>query len=269
MQNSMFTPYIGMKKLLKLSTILFLALQLISCRDIILSGYFLKLPEAPESWVSVLGEPYWRVEWIDSGGQKQTMEILPGGDCTLQIEQPVTWTNPVMAWPYWPEHNLIPGHFKPAGALFPFDAKGSYLYLTWKAGVDTVFYWDLVIVNELNLSRNPAYFDWPRFRQLFNTETISEAVRNDPWLVNWRSVAERTVSGNFDSRRLVPEVIELKSFPVPGGIWFSTSPFAEHLFFKDGDTPVFPVRPGINVWICAEGILRVNGNTWMFTKLNR
>jgi hypothetical protein len=143
--------------------------------------------------------------------------------------------------------------------------------------VDTIFYWELTLAqhlrnlgagraNEDNYSRIPANFNWPRFRELFEAETLNEAVREDPWLVNWRSVAERTVTGTFDRRRLVPEVTKDMAIPVPAGIWYGTSPFAKPLFFEEGEPSIFPVRPGDNVWVSAEGILRISGDVWVFSR---
>jgi hypothetical protein len=110
----------------------------------------------------------------------------------------------------------------------------------------------------------PAYFDWPRFRSLFKGVTINDAVLKDPWLVDWRSIAERTISSNFDQRRLVPEASFPMPVPVFPGPWYGTSPFAEPLYFAEDQSPVFPVRSGLNVWISAEGILRCNNKTWVF-----
>jgi hypothetical protein len=254
-------------------------LQLTGCTDRFPSSYILELPKAPESWVSLLGEPCWRVEWVDPDGRKQMADIHSKSGSSqpgLEIELPVTWANPVIAWPYWPGHNLIPGLFKPAGALFPYDVDGNCLRLSWEAGVDAVFYWELIIAqhlknldagqaNEDNHSRIAANFNWPRFRELFEEETVNEAVREDPWLVNWRSVAERTVVGTFDRRRLVPEAAKAMTIPVPAGIWYGTSPFTKPLFIEAGEPSIFSVRPNANVWISAEGILRVSGDTWVFT----
>ena len=231
-------------------------LALACCTERFPSRYVLELPQVPEPWVSLLGEPNWRVEWVTPDGRRQTADYTPG----MEIEIPVTWANPVTASPYW--HNVLANTFKPCGALFPFDAIGGSLRLSWDAGIDSVFYWELVYAN--NQNRIPANFDWPRFRELFQSGVLSEAVLEDPWLVNWRTLAERTAESNFDRRRIVPEAAELKSFPVPAGLWYGTSPFAAPLFFEAGEQPVFPVRPGINVWISEKGILRVNGNTWMF-----
>jgi hypothetical protein len=52
---------------------------------------------------------------------------------------------------------------------------------------------------------------------------------------------------------------------VSSGPWYGISPFAQPLFFEEGQTPVFPVLPGINAWISAEGILRCSANVWVFS----
>jgi hypothetical protein len=250
-----------MKLLFKLSAVLALSFQLVCCGDRLSSGYTVKLPETPESWVSLLGEPDWHLEWLDPDGKKRSADILPGK--TIKIEIPITWENPVTAWPYWHRHNLIPGHFKPAGALFPYDVNGKNLNLSWTAGPDTVFYWELALANDDKETKIPANFDWLRFRELFETKVLSETVCKDPWLVDWRSVAEKTINSNFDRRRIVPQGFESVKIPVGSGPWYGSSPFAEPLFFNEDEIPVFPVRPGINVWISGEGILRCSGKTWV------
>ena len=239
-----------------------LALQVFSCREICPTVYVLELPLVSEAWVSILGEPWWRVEWLAPDGQKQIADIKHGSK--LEIEIPVTWANPVTVWPYWPEHNLIPGLFKPAGALFPFDAEDMRLNLTWEAGLDAVFYWELALANRQSENRLPANFDWPRFRGLFKAETINEAVRKDPWLADWQFIAERTATSNFDTRRLVPQATTAKIIPVSAGPWYGTSPFANPLVFAEDADPVFTVRPGLNVWVSADGLLRINGDVWVF-----
>jgi len=249
----------------RLTTVIIMSLQIVCCGDFLPSMYILEFPRIPEPWVSLLGEPYWRLEWFDPDGKKHTADILPGK--TAEIELPTTWTNPVAAWPYWSSYGLNPGLFKPAGAIFPLDVSGEHLRLSWKAGPDAVFYRELALANRQNISKMPAYFDWHRFRELFKSEKLNEAVRKDPWLVDWRSVAEKTVNSSFDQRRLVPQSAEFLNVPVSSGLWYGTSPFEEPLYFKNGETPVFPVRPGLNLWISAKGILRINGKTWMFREI--
>jgi hypothetical protein len=241
-------------------------LQLLSCGDRFSDRYVLVMPQVPEAWSFLLGEPHWRLEWLDSGGQTWKTDVPPGKVFTLEL--PVTWINPVTAWPFWPEFNLIPGHFRPAGALFPYDTSVNNLNLSWKAGIDTVFYRELVYANANNMKKIPANFDWQRFRELFLAENINEEVKKDPWIVNWQYVAEKTIDSNFDRRRLVPEKTEKMEIQVPPGIWYGNSPFAEPLYFEEGETPVFQIRPGLNLWISSEGILRCNGKTWILTKID-
>jgi hypothetical protein len=225
--------------------------------------FVLELPKPPEIWVSLLGEPNWRVEWLDPNSQKLKADIPPGK--SLEIEMPNTWINPVMAWPYWPAYNLAPEIFKPAGALFPFDIMGEHLHLSWKAGLDANFYWELAFISHDN-SRSPALFNWLRFRELFDTDLLNEDVRKNPWLVDWSYVAEKTVSSSFDRRRLVPKVCEYVNIPVFRGPWYGSSPFAKPLLFEEGISHPFPIaNANINVWISTEGILRSNQQTWIFT----
>jgi hypothetical protein len=246
------------------TTVLLSALQLACCGDICPSKYTLELPKPPEAWISLLGEPCWQVEWIGSDGESRRAELKSGEN--LEAEIPITWTNPIIARPYWPNQNLSPGVFMPAGALFPFDAKKDSIRLTWEAGHDAVFYMELAVLDGKKDSKIPANFDWPRFRELFKSGDLSEEVCKDPWLVDWRSAAEKTMSGNFDKRRLVPEKTEPKKIPVHAGPWYGNSPFAQPLLFEDEET-FFPVRSGINTWFSSDAILMVNGNTWFLTKV--
>jgi hypothetical protein len=256
--------YKSMKSLFyKLTVVFVVVLQLSCCKDRFSSVYLLEMPQPPQVWVSLLGQPDWRVEFLDQNGTKQSKYILSGQDA--EIELPITWTNPVTAWPYWPAHNVAPSFFKPAGGLFPFDVSGKKLILSWEAGPESVFYWELMLSNSENVKKIPSNFDWPRFRELIKTDILENTAIKDPWLIDWSNVAVKTINSNFDRRRLVPQTAVLINIPVNSGPWYGTSPFAEPLSFSYGETPVFPVRPGVNLWISAEGILRVNGKTWVFT----
>jgi len=243
----------------KLAAVLLACMLLVSCGDSTPS-YTAALPQPPEHWLLLLGEPHWRLEWLDSAGQKQMADFLPGQG--IKIEVPATWASPIAAYPHWPGKNLPVGFFRPAGAIFPFDVDGETVNLSWEAGPAAVFYRELALANSDNSAKIPANFDWPRFRSLLQGDTINASVREDPWLADWRSIAEKTINANFDQRRLVPEAAESLAIPVSPGPWYGTSPFALPLIFAEGETPVFPVRPGINLWFSAEGILRANGKTW-------
>ncbi|MCL1993876.1 MAG: hypothetical protein FWG66_13110 [Spirochaetes bacterium] len=232
------------------------------------SQYTLVLPRPPEAWVSILGEPHWRVEWLAPNGSKKFQDIAPSQ--RLEFELPQTWINAVTAWPYWPALGIGPGLFRPCGAIFPYDTVGSRIYLSWQAGIDAVFYWELVNAYRQNAStsrvpRLPQYFDWLRFRELFQTDVLRQEMRDDPWLAAWPSIAERTVSSGFDRRRLVPEAVVQRPIPVPHGVWHGSSPFSRPLVFEEGQPPVFPARALTEVWISSEGILRSNNSAWSFT----
>jgi len=248
------------------------------CRDSLAnSTYVLRLPGVPESWEAVLGEPRWRVEWINSNGLKKT--VTASKNDVIEICLPPRWISAVTAAPFWPEKGISAGIFKPAGAIFPFDADFSgvekALALSWQGGVEAVLYWELaraaVLANGEGSVRQPQNFNWPRFRQLFDNfegaagaESLNEEVRSDPWLADWRNIAERTVQSGFDRRRLVPEARTQIKVSAGSGPWTGTSPFAARLFFE-GES-VFPARQAADTWVSAEGILRCNTEAWIFIK---
>jgi hypothetical protein len=222
--------------------------------------YDLELPELPAAWRTLLGSPCWQIEWVNPGGQRKTMDIPEKARADIAI--PLNLASAVSAAPFWPDKGIGPGIFRPAGAIFPFDASGNSLVLSWKGGVDANLFWELAQASSENAPlRLPQNFDWPRFRQLFDDPTLNEGIRADPWLADWQGIAEKIVLSGFDKRRLVPESRNSLKVPVSGGPWVGTSPFAPPLFF-DAD-PVFPVRPSSDTWVSAQGILRCNTEAWI------
>jgi hypothetical protein len=227
------------------------------------SGYSLMLPAIPPDWESLLGEPHWRIEWSSAGGKTETETIR--ADQRLEIALPQTWASAVTAWPCWPEHGIAPGVFRPAGAIFPFDADGHTLAVSWQGGVDAVLYGELARATAQTgraASRLPWNFNWPRFRDLFAESGLNADICADPWLADWRDIAEKIVQSGFDKRRLVPENRGGLSAPVDPGPWIGTSPFAPPLLFEG--PPVFPVRNATDTWVSTGGILRCNNEAWIF-----
>jgi len=250
--------------------ILIIALQLVfmGCGNQFETQFSLEMPEVPENWLRLLGKPNWRIDWLEQDGTLTSIDIEP--EESVVINPPTTWANPVFAWPYWPDRKIYPGFFKPAGALFPFDVHDDVISLSWEGGVDANFYRELDIAkskltSEKAESRLAKNFNWPRFRELFSAETTNQSVRNDPWIVDWRKVAEKAVNSSFDKRQLVPEKKDSIAVSVPKGPWYDTSPFAEPLYFEN-DEPAFPVLDNVELWISNEGILRCNRKSWVFTK---
>jgi len=234
------------------------------------SGFALKLPDLPQAWEELLGNPNWRIEWVNLEGRKETMTVQGKGG--WNISPPLTWVSAVCAFPFWPEKGLGPGIFKPAGAIFPYDASGSSLILSWQGGVDAALYWEMARVcggteeeeglERAAVTRLPMNFNWPRFRRLFEDPSLNAEVRADPWLADWAGIAAKIVQSGFDKRRLVPEVRSALTVPVSPGPWIGVSPFASPLVFET--TPVFSVRPTADTWVSRDGLLRCNSKTWIF-----
>jgi hypothetical protein len=243
------------------------------------SRFVLDFPALPPAWMELFGPPQWRVEWISPAGTRELRETGAPGE-GVEVNIPPIDASPVLAWPFWPNRGqspgiaegISPGIFRPAGAIFPFDARGGRIALSWQGGVDAFFYHALLRAPDPASAkaglRVPQNFDWPRFREAFLDTGISEGVRADPWIADLREIAAAVVQSGFDKRRFKPASREELEIPVPRGPWIGTSPFASPLLFED-DLPVFSVRPGLegDTWYSAEGVLRCAGKTWVFHPL--
>jgi len=225
----------------------------------------------------MLGNPYWRIEWLNAGGRKES--VTARGNRGVEISLPPTWVSAVSAMPFWPDKGISPGLFRPAGAIFPFDVSDKSLVLSWQGGVDANLYWEFVkvsseagqesppdetVTERAAVSRLPWNFNWPRFRLLFDDPSLNAEIRADPWLADWSGIAAKIVQSGFDKRRLVPETRSSMEIPVNPGPWIGASPFAPPLLFEDD--PVFPVRPTADTWVSREGILRCNTETWILLR---
>ena len=250
-----------------------LTVLLSGCNDgPIPSSYKLVLPVLPGGWTGILGEPHWRFEWIGEDGNWRKMDITPGSE-TPGLSLLSEWTTPVLAWPFWPAWDMFPGTMRPAGALFPWDAMpegaggGSRLSLSWKGGVDAVFWQELAAAEsavDADERRIPWLFDWPRFRELFESDTLPEAVRQDPWLVDWKDVSKRTIQSGFDRRRIVSRKFQEMIIPDLDGTWIGSSPFAlpleadpdGQLYLNAADTP--------DTWVSEIGVLKCSTLGYVF-----
>jgi hypothetical protein len=238
-------------------------------------GYILELPALPAEWERLLGAAHWRIEYADSSGKKAVKMLSPGEKTILELPQ--TITSAVLACPFWPLRGISAGTFKPAGALFPYDAQvfasgGGSISASWRSGVDAFLYWELaraaagdIAAIEAKTPRIPTNFNWPRFRELLAGDELKEEIRSDPWLADWHTIAEKTAHSGFDKRRITAGAREETPLPVPCGIWIGTSPFAAPLRFEEGETPVFPLREETDLWINTAGLLRANKKAWIFT----
>jgi hypothetical protein len=237
-------------------------LSLGACKDPPIEKYYaLSLPALPAPWEEILGEPLWRLEWIDGEGREEVREgpgaALP--DLSLMQE----WSSPVIAWPYWPGKKLVPGDMKPAGAIFPWDVSDGRIVLSWKAGVDA-FLWRKLAAGTAG-NRRPWYFDWPRFRELLQSAVLNEAVRLDPWQVDWDAFAVKTLESGFYRSRITPRPVTELTIPGRGGYWIGSSPFSLPLDFPPGGPLILPAGEAVETWVSSEGVLRCGGDTWFFS----
>jgi hypothetical protein len=227
------------------------------------TAYTVTPPDLPAAWKG-FGAASWRIEWVGQEGEKESRIVNPGE--TAAISPIREWASPVLARPFFPQKGIAAGVMKPAGGIFPYDAAGNRMRLTWQGGVDASFYWELAEASaegtDAAALRRPYYFDWPRFRALFSGSSVKEALREDPWLADWKTIAGKTVRSGFDYRRLVPETRLDREIPVGSGPWTGSSPFAPPLFF-DGP-PVFPLRSAVDVWYSDAGTLKCSTEGWVF-----
>ena len=245
-------------------------LLLASCsQGPISSGYVPELPALPPAWQEILGAPHWRLEWVNQEGNWASWEGKTGFPGLFLMQE---WTSPVLAWPYWPEKDLHPEQMQPAGALFPWDVSGNRLILSWKAGVDAFFWRELSLNSEAQTSgstpRVPWYFDWPRFRELMESENITLEVRQNPWLADWKYIAFRTVQSGFDRRRIKAQAgTTLTIFcpeNIPQGLWAGNSPFVLPVYLSPGEALVITAHEAPETWVSETGFLRVSKGTRLF-----
>ena len=243
------------------------------CRSPIMpSSYTLELPEIPRHWSEVLGRPCWRLEWKNRDGSTGRA-FYDGGPYTVNV--PPEWPVPFLAWPFWPEREggpNEPGMFRPAGALYPFDVDKNSLRLTWGGGVDAFFYRALEEAaaaaaaasaaasatspsGTVNPLRQPGFFDWPRFRAVMDSGAPPE-IHADPWLVSWKTAAEKTIASSFRTSYIKAEERSVREITLPsGGPWIAASPFRPAEDWQAGECVQLALGITPEVWVCPGGMM--------------
>lgn len=212
-----------------------------------------QLPALPVAWVSALGECEWSLRWTGADGEWHCRDAFLSG---ASVELPIDEASAILAYPYWPRLGIVCGIARPAGAVHPFDEEDGVLFLDWKGGPVALFFRELAGAGGEAKTR-PELFDWPRFRELLYGELVAVEVSADPWVVDWRLVAEKTRSSGFDRRRLVPRPTEPFELAVPAaGPWIAASPFAVAPDWTGGERVTISASLETDSFLCVAGVLR-------------
>jgi hypothetical protein len=233
------------------------ALLSLSClQSPLYSEYKLVMPVLPAEWTEVLGDIKWHIEWVDKSGKLLSANTNSNFYRVDNLME--EWANPILAYPYIVRSGIL----KPGGAIFPYDAKDDVVTLSWQGGIDAFFYRELISPDE---KRRPQYFDWKRFRALFTEKTLNQSVLNDPWIVDWKMTALKTLESGFNSRRIVPKETYNLIINIPAaGPWISTSPFAGVYNWKKDNPAAIQVTDSVEHFFCPQGELRCKKDIFVF-----
>jgi hypothetical protein len=227
---------------------------LTACGGIVDRSYFLVFPELPPAWQAVLGDAHWSLEWIDNAGVLQT--ALPPSSAGFTVTVVNDASSPILAYPYWPEHQIQLGDMKPAGALFPWDVRGEAITLSWQGGVDAVLWRALSRAD--NAKREAVSFNWKRWREAWNDGSFPSAAVFDPWLCDWESIAAKMAASGFDKRRVVamnyPRLV--LSGEAWEGMWYGSSPFDRGTSVRSGEYLSLPLVPPVAIAFSDRGLIR-------------
>jgi hypothetical protein len=255
-----------------------------SCAEpIIAPAYRVGFPEPPAVWVDALGPPSWELFWVDGQGILQSARYPEGAEPRVELAQ--QRASPLLARPFWPgvvsagrqtDGQIQSGVMKSAGAVFPFDAAGGFIRLSWKGGISAEFYLALArarlaledgVAGGVSSAgkRRPEWFDWPRFISLLGSDSIPEEVREDPWLVDWDEAAVKTIESGWDSRRIRAAGRTPLTVTIPAdGLWFGTSPFASAHFRKAGERVELPAREIPELLLSPAGYLKYTKSDYIW-----
>ncbi|AEF80493.1 hypothetical protein [Leadbettera azotonutricia] len=246
-----------------------LILALTACNGPLKAEYSVALPQLPQAWAEIIGSPHWLLQWVNEDGAWESRRLPPysGASPISPLEE---WAVPVLAWPYWPGKDLAPGCMRPAGAIYPWDASGGSIAVSWQGGVDAYFWQELAscglpeLLKTAGTPRLPWLFDWPRFRELLQSPEVPDLIRDDPWTADWSSIAKKTLASGFDKRRIVPRPRAEILVPGLGVPWIGASPFAVSLSAAPGEALHLPVSDEAEAWVSVMGTIKGNKDAWIF-----
>jgi hypothetical protein len=168
------------------------------------------LPAPPEHWMRAFPDLDFQLLYWDAAGAPQRQDAPSAG--TVAIPCSRRGNSPVLAFPCSTAD--VSGLLRPAGGLFPIDAEGSVLQLTWRNGPLALLMFRLRSVD--------------RDTSLFNAGRLADymAREPDPWALDLDAIAQRIADGTFSASDIDP-LPRRDLTVVPGaGQWFLESPFS-------------------------------------------
>ncbi|MDR1411938.1 MAG: hypothetical protein LBI91_07015 [Spirochaetaceae bacterium] len=255
-----------------------------SCAEpVIAPSYRVNFPEPPAVWTETLGPPSWELFWADGRGILRSARYPEGAEPRIGLAQELAV--PILARPFWPSvvsgggragGRLQSGLMKSAGAIFPFDADGDSVRLSWEGGVSAEFYLALAkarLARQAGAAggassaakRRPERFNWPGFRALLGSGAVPEDLREDPWLADWEALAAKTVESGWNSSRVKPAERALFAVTIPAdGPWFGASPFAPARSWKAGERAELPAREIPELLLSPSGYLKYTKSDYVW-----
>jgi hypothetical protein len=113
-------------------------------------------------------------------------------------------------------------------------------------------------------------------------EDIGGAVRQDPWVVDWKEVGRKTVESGFDRRRIRSMKFAKIEIPFPelsagrdsnvqkargspqAGRWSGSSPFAPVVETTPEGFLTLEVTSEVGAWVSSGGILKCSTLGWIY-----
>jgi len=201
------------------------------------------VPELPAHWRGAFPQVELRLEHPDGSGPT----IIAGAaGQRLELRLPKRLYLPVLARPHLPRWDLeLPG----AGGVYPLDAAGDTLGLSWALGPAAQLLLELAHAN-LDLER----INVPRLCAL-----MGERGGEDPWNLDLAGIAASLASGQMRESAIRLQPLLDVSLPAGSGDWFLQSPLRlPQRADAQGLVSLQGLSPGFHRLFRADGEIRLD-----------
>jgi hypothetical protein len=149
------------------------------------------------------------------------------------------------------------GVARPAGGIYPFQARAGELRLTWPGGVAAEFFAALAAAGG-GPATAPERFNWPRFLSGPAAGELPAAAGGDPWQVDWAAAAARARAGGTGTWPVRP-ARDVRVVVPAAGPWAPASPFAAAPILAAGAVAVLASAAPLDAAFSRAGVLRFGG----------